>query len=265
MFVDEAYADFSGRTLIGPRSTVIRNRVVGRTFAKAHGLAALRAGAMIAPPRTLAPIRRILPPYSLNVCAVIALEAALTDEADTSPIRRRVARVARTDLRMVRMHGLPFLAERGQLRPHPDWRRRASLVRTLASQGIHIRDKSRQPGLAGCVRITAGRVAIRSDGAGDGGLACVARSLNGAPAKRTFACGLTLEGRGRYRIATGHPVPRPHARTGRQTWRLRSGSQADGDLDVDQHHTVEDAGWRWARRARAPSVPSEASTAPATS
>ena len=77
VLVDEAYAEFSGRTFIGPALDRYRNLIVGRTFAKAHGLAALRVGALIAHPETLAPLRRILPPYSLNIAAVRALSAAL--------------------------------------------------------------------------------------------------------------------------------------------------------------------------------------------
>ena len=79
VFVDEAYADFrpNGHPLLDG----YRNVVVGRTFAKAYGLAALRAGALVAHPDTLALFRRLLPPYSLNIAAVRALEAALRDRA----------------------------------------------------------------------------------------------------------------------------------------------------------------------------------------
>ena len=80
VFVDEAYADFAGETLLGrPELRQLPNVVVGRTFAKAYGLAALRAGALVAPAATLEPIRRVVPPYSLNVCATVALCAALRD------------------------------------------------------------------------------------------------------------------------------------------------------------------------------------------
>ncbi|HEX6973901.1 MAG TPA: aminotransferase class I/II-fold pyridoxal phosphate-dependent enzyme, partial [Vicinamibacterales bacterium] len=80
IFVDEAYADFCGTTLIGdPILDELPNIVVGRTFAKAHGLAALRAGALIASPATLAPLRRVVPPYSINVATAVALPAAFGD------------------------------------------------------------------------------------------------------------------------------------------------------------------------------------------
>src|SRR5499425_1711331 len=46
VFVDEAYADFAGRTFI-PRLPAFPNVIVGRTFSKAYGLAGLRIGCLI--------------------------------------------------------------------------------------------------------------------------------------------------------------------------------------------------------------------------
>src|SRR5579862_814942 len=54
VLVDEAYGEFSGRTAIGLLDRY-PNLVVGRTFAKAYGLAGLRIGAVLAQPETLAP------------------------------------------------------------------------------------------------------------------------------------------------------------------------------------------------------------------
>ncbi|HEY6358553.1 MAG TPA: histidinol-phosphate transaminase, partial [Vicinamibacterales bacterium] len=79
VLLDEAYAEYSGRTAIGPSLDRRRNLVVGRTFAKAYGLAGLRVGAIVAHPETLAPLRHVLPPFPLNISAVRALEAALED------------------------------------------------------------------------------------------------------------------------------------------------------------------------------------------
>src|SRR5262249_51395422 len=67
LFVDEAYIDFGGTTLANERVlSEMPNVIVGRTFSKAYGLAGLRAGALVGHPRTLEPMRRIVPPYSLN-------------------------------------------------------------------------------------------------------------------------------------------------------------------------------------------------------
>lgn len=158
LLVDEAYAEFSGRTMVGPQLERYPNVIVGRTFAKAHGLAALRVGALIAHPDSLAPLRRLLPPYSLNICAVRALEAAMNDRAFLD------AYVAQADASKQllyefcdarRLRYWPSQANFVLLRLGPD----AGLVTAaLAARGIYIRDKSSAPGCEGCVRITAGLV-----------------------------------------------------------------------------------------------------------
>jgi histidinol-phosphate aminotransferase len=63
VFVDEAYVDFGGSTLIGDAVMEEFPRlVVGRTFAKAYGLAGIRAGAVVGQPETIAALRRVTPP-----------------------------------------------------------------------------------------------------------------------------------------------------------------------------------------------------------
>ena len=80
VLVDEAYADFSGRTLIGPALDRHPNLVVGRTFAKAHGLAGLRIGALVGAMRhASSACAQVQPPFNVNIAAVRALEAALDD------------------------------------------------------------------------------------------------------------------------------------------------------------------------------------------
>jgi histidinol-phosphate aminotransferase len=159
VLVDEAYAEFSGRTLIGPALDRHRNLVVGRTFAKAHGLAALRIGALIAHPDTLAPFRRTLPPFSVNICAVRALEAALGDRThldgyvrQSNESRRLIyATCTRLGLRFWHSEANFVLVEVGS--------DSAAVVAAVAAHGVLIKDRSHQPGCAGCVRITAGIVA----------------------------------------------------------------------------------------------------------
>ena len=158
VMVDEAYADFSGRTLVGPALERFRNLVVGRTFAKAHGLAGLRVGALVAHPDTLAPLRRILPPYSVNVCAIAALDAALADRDFVAWYVGEASESRRLIYDWCTARGLTFLVSEGNfvlVEIGPD---AAALVGALESERIFIRDRSRQPGCAGRVRITAGIV-----------------------------------------------------------------------------------------------------------
>jgi histidinol-phosphate aminotransferase len=159
VLVDEAYAEFSGRTIVGSALDRHRNLVAGRTFAKAHGLAALRVGALLAAAPTLDPLRRLLPPYSLNICAVRALEAAL---ADGEYLEWYVAQATASKQRLYdwcERRGIAYWRSEGNfvlVRIGDD---ASAVVGALADRGIQIRDRSRSPGCAGCVRITAGVLA----------------------------------------------------------------------------------------------------------
>jgi histidinol-phosphate aminotransferase len=157
VLVDEAYAEFSGRTVI-PLLDRYRNLIVGRTFAKAHGLAALRVGALIAHPDALSPVRRLLPPYSLNICAVRALAAALDDRQylDWYVSESLASRQLLYEFFRARQIGFwPSEANFVLARVGDD---APAIVAEMAARGILIRDRSRAPGCRGCVRITAGVV-----------------------------------------------------------------------------------------------------------
>ena len=73
---DEAYADFSGFTGV-PWIHRYPQLFIARTFSKAAGLAALRLGAVIAQEKSLALVRRAMPPFPVNLAALAAAEAAL--------------------------------------------------------------------------------------------------------------------------------------------------------------------------------------------
>jgi histidinol-phosphate aminotransferase len=159
LFVDEAYVDFSGVTVLERAALdTHRNMIVGRTFSKAYGLAGLRAGVLAGHPDTLAPMRQIVPPYSLNAWAAAALPAAVQDrdyrdwyvaQADAS--RRLIADAcARLGLRAWPSRANFVLVRVGDAAP--------SIVAALAARGIRVRDRSRERGCEGCIRITAGVV-----------------------------------------------------------------------------------------------------------
>jgi histidinol-phosphate aminotransferase len=93
LFVDEAYAEFTDEHFLDELDAH-PNVVVGRTFAKAQGLAGLRVGAVVGVPETVARLRRSLPPYSINVAAAVALVAALGDRAHLAWYRDQVTRTS---------------------------------------------------------------------------------------------------------------------------------------------------------------------------
>jgi histidinol-phosphate aminotransferase len=158
VLVDEAYADFSGRTIIGPALDRHHNLIVGRTFAKGHGLAALRIGALVAHPDALAPLRALLPPFSLNIAAIVALNAALDDEAW---VRAYVAQSAESRERIYAFcdkHGFTYWRSEANFVLLRIGDSASAIVATMAERGIFIRDRSSAPGCAGCIRISAGTV-----------------------------------------------------------------------------------------------------------
>lgn len=163
IIVDEAYADFSGRSFIGAlradTAGRYRNVIVGRTFAKGHGLAALRIGALIARPETLAPLATRQAPYSLNIAATVALEAALSDQRWLASCvgEARASKEAVYDF--CGRHGLTYWPSDANFVLVKVGPRSAELVAYLAALGIFVRDRSTAPGCAGCVRITTGLLA----------------------------------------------------------------------------------------------------------
>lgn len=158
VFVDEAYADFSGATLID-RSVLsdTPNLIVGRTFSKAYGLAGLRVGALVAAPATISRLREVLPPYSVNAWAAAALPAAIADTAyrewyvaQAAESRTLLAAVcARLGFETWPSTANFVLVDFGD-RSH-------AIVRDLARRGIAVRHRSSDPG-GGFVRVTAGLV-----------------------------------------------------------------------------------------------------------
>jgi histidinol-phosphate aminotransferase len=159
LFVDEAYADFSGQSLIEAAAfTRMPNLVVGRTFSKAFGLAGLRVGAVIAAPETLAPIARVVPPYSVNAWAAAALPAAVGDvEYRNWYVQQAAAsRMLLADAcRRLGLQTWPSAANFMLVRVGEDAPR---IVAALAARGVIVRDRSKVAGCEHCIRITAGLV-----------------------------------------------------------------------------------------------------------
>lgn len=159
LFVDEAYADFSGETLID-RSLfdAVPSLLVGRTFSKAYGIAGLRAGAVLGHPSALDPLRQVVPPYSVNAWAAVALPVAIADRSyrdwyvAQSEESRAILAAACTRLGL---QTWPSRANFMLVRVGPAI---ARIIAALAEKGIRVRDRSAEPGCKSCIRITAGLV-----------------------------------------------------------------------------------------------------------
>jgi histidinol-phosphate aminotransferase len=157
--IDEAYYDFCGETFL-PELEAHPNVVIGRTFAKAHGLAGLRAGCLIGDPQRLAPIRSAVPPFSMSVFAVAGWRAALRDREHLAWYRAQVEESRELIYAACDRLRLPYWRSAGNFvlinvsgAGDPE-----ELVSAFADRGILVRNRSHDPGCAGCIRITAGIV-----------------------------------------------------------------------------------------------------------
>ena len=152
--LDEAYAEFSGFSSL-PWIRRYSNLFVARTFSKAAGLAALRLGAVIAAPKSLAAIRRAMPPFPVNLAALVAAEAALRERKTIARYVRTVTRLRELFAARLRKLGVITYPSGGNFllanfgAPGP------ALFAKLARNGILLRDRSKDMG-EGFVRITIG-------------------------------------------------------------------------------------------------------------
>jgi histidinol-phosphate aminotransferase len=155
VLVDEAYYHFCGQTvmdLVGK----IPNLILARTFSKAYGLAGLRLGMLAAPVGMQQWLRTVISPYSVNSLALACLPAALDDEEYLQWYVSEV-KAARTEMAEgLRAMGVPqwpsqanfILVKIGVLH--------AAFVQAMQRRGVLTRDRSKDQGCDGCVRLTVG-------------------------------------------------------------------------------------------------------------
>jgi histidinol-phosphate aminotransferase len=152
--IDEAYAEFSGTTVV-PWIRRHPNLFVVRTFSKAAGLAGLRLGAVIASQANVALLRRAMPPFPVNLAALVAAEAAIRDRA---AIRRYVRDVKDTRkwfaAQLTRL-GATCYPSAGNFLLADFGPSGSTLFRKLEKQGILLRERSKEIA-PGFVRISIG-------------------------------------------------------------------------------------------------------------
>ncbi len=152
--MDEAYAEFSAFTAV-PWIRKFSHLFVARTFSKVAGLASLRLGAVIAREESLALVRRAMPPFPVNLAALVAAEAAVKDRATMRAYVNEVKRLRgwlAAELQKLGVKTYPsagnfLLANFGPSGP--------ALFRKLEKQGILLRERTKDMG-PGFVRITIG-------------------------------------------------------------------------------------------------------------
>ncbi len=222
VLVDEAYYHFCGETVMDLVGKV-PNLIVARTFSKAYGLAGLRLGMLAAPVGMQQWLRTVISPYSVNSLALACLPAALDDDAYLQWYVEEV-KAARTEMvESLRQLGVPQWPSQANFILVKIGPRHAEFVQAMHRRGVLTRDRSKDQGCDGCVRLTVGtrdqmRQAVSCHGGsaerdrvGESMMAkkkAVSQKKRQAAIERKttetkISLKLVVEGSGRYKVKTG--------------------------------------------------------------
>jgi histidinol-phosphate aminotransferase len=155
ILVDEAYFEFYGKTLL-PQWRGLPNLFVARTFSKAYGMAGLRIGVLAGNAAHICQVRRVCSPYNVNGVALACLPAALQDQ---DYVRKYVDQVrqGREELQNeLGKRGIRYWSSQANFVLATFGPSNNAFIRCMRSRGILVRDRSRDHGCEGCVRITVG-------------------------------------------------------------------------------------------------------------
>lgn len=156
VIVDEAYADFSGFSMLKHLPSR-PNLVVLKTFSKAWGLAAIRLGMLIAHPDVLFWLNRIKAPYNINRMTMDCASQILNQKGT---VAQQVQQIVEEKNRLVSFlessvlvnHVFPSQANFVLVR----FKDVQKVFQHLLSEGIVVRNRSNLPECLGCLRISVG-------------------------------------------------------------------------------------------------------------
>jgi histidinol-phosphate aminotransferase len=153
--VDEAYAEFSGQTLI-PEIDNYPNLVIMRTFSKAFGMAGLRLGYLLGQPETISLINRVRQPFNVNSFSqrvgILALGYVEEYLAQIKKIKTETQKLYLGLTQIPNIVVYPTKANFILFKPvDPDgW------TEKLLKRGFLVRNMGDLPALGKCLRISAG-------------------------------------------------------------------------------------------------------------
>ncbi len=262
--LDEAYIDFSVRPSLASLVKRYPNLIVLQTLSKAWGMAGLRIGLAVADPAVISLMSKVKYPYNINVVAqkmaLMKLDEAAKDKAVAEIVgqRFRLEKELRKcpEVKGIYSSDANFLLVRFD---NPD-----EVYGRLLAGGVIVRNRSKVPGCEGCLRITVGTPAendrllrlLAGPECGDrsGDRTAVARRSGienlgerqvriVRDTKETkVALELDLDSCGLSRISTGLPFFDHMLEQIPNHGGVALSIDAKGDLQVDEHHTIEDVG-----------------------
>lgn len=257
--LDEAYIDFSVRPSLTSLVKRYPNLIVLQTLSKAWGMAGLRIGLAIADPAVIALMSKVKYPYNINVLAqkmaLMKLDEATKDKAVAEIVGQRF-RLEKELAKCPEVKGIyssdaNFLLVRFE---NPD-----EVYERLLAGGVIVRNRSKVSGCEGCLRITVG-TPVENDR--------LLRLLSSSVAEpvETTTPGMEILGERHIRIVRNTKETKialeldldsiggsGHISTGLPFFDhmldqipnhggVSLAIEAKGDLQVDEHHTIEDVG-----------------------
>lgn len=259
--LDEAYIDFSVRPSLTSLVKRYPNLIVLQTLSKAWGMAGLRIGLAVADPAVISLMSKVKYPYNINVVAqkmaLMKLDEAAKDKAVAEIVgqRFRLEKELRKcpEVKGIYSSDANFLLVRFD---NPD-----EVYERLLAGGVIVRNRSKVPGCEGCLRITVGtpaendrllrllaspvtepvEVALRCQGIGKLGERHVRIVRDTKETKISLELDLDSIG-GSGHISTGLPFFDHMLDQIPNHGGVALSINAKGDLQVDEHHTIEDVG-----------------------
>ena len=153
--LDEAYADFSAKGSLRERLPELPNLIIFQTLSKAYGLAGLRLGMAFASPYIIRLMSMVKYPYNINQSTQElvsrALQTPIADRVEETVAQRARVAAALPAFRCVKR---VYPSDANFLLVQVDDADR--LYAHLIADGIIVRNRTRVPLCAGCLRITIG-------------------------------------------------------------------------------------------------------------
>lgn len=253
--IDEAYIDFADDAGFLPRLAEFPNLVILQTLSKAWGMAGIRIGFAFASPVIVETMGRVKYPYSVNV---ITERLVLQELARVSEREQQISTLIAERKKL--MKGLAKLSVVEHVFQSDSnfilikVNDPKEVYNKLINRGIIVRDRSRIEGCAGCLRLTVGTPdenaalldALTNIDLPEADLPKLSKSsgrhviVERKSRETEIVAEVDLDGSGESEISTGlhffdHMLDQI-VHHGGVSLKLR----VKGDLQVDEHHTIED-------------------------
>ncbi len=243
VIVDEAYIDFAGENGFLKRIEEFPNLVVLQTLSKAWGMAGLRIGFAFANSQIIALLSRVKYPYNIGSdTQERALKLIKTTPADK--IISITLQRERMEEELKKINGVEKVYPSSANFLLVKFKDPLKVYKKLINEGIVVRDRSSQPLCEGCLRISIG-TAAENDSLlralrGEEKIQSRYTTLNRVTKETNISLEMDIDGSFESKIETGIPFFNHML----DQLAFHSGISirlfAAGDIEVDEHHTVED-------------------------